>query len=60
MVQVHLMPGFEGREEFNQRRLGINIPDRGAGLNKGLEMGVSGHWERSTGWLVATGKVAPT
>lgn len=32
----------------------------GAGLNKGLEVGVSGQREGPTGWLVAIGKVAPS
>lgn len=54
------MPGFEGREEFNHGRLGMNIPDGEASLNKGLEIGVSGHWEGPTAWLVAIGKVAPS
>lgn len=54
------MPDFEGREEFNQGRLAMNIPDGGASLNKGLEMGVSGHWEGPTSWPVAIEKVAPT
>lgn len=59
LVQVLLTPGFEGRVEFNQRRLGKNIPDGGTSVNTGLEMGVSGSWEGPTGWLETTGKVAP-
>lgn len=52
-MQVLLTPRFEGRVEFNQRRLGKNIPDGGTSLNKGLEMGVAGHWEGPKGWMVA-------
>lgn len=56
--QVLLTPGFEGRLEFHQRRLGKDIPDGGTSLNKGPEMGASGHWEGTTGWLLAIRKVA--
>lgn len=41
MEQVLLTPGFEGTVEFNQRRLGKNIPDGRTSLNEGPEMGAS-------------------
>lgn len=58
LVQVLLISGFEGRVEFNQRRPGKNTPDGGTSLNKDPELGASGHWEGTTGWLLAIGKVA--
>lgn len=49
--------GFEGRVEFNYRRLGKNILDGGISVNIGLEMGVFGFWEGFTGWLEIIGNV---
>ena len=58
LEQVLLTPGFEGTVEFNQRRLGKNIPDGRTRLNEGPEMGASAPQKGTMGWLVAIGKVA--